>query len=40
MRPEAGFFLAVALLMIFFGPSDCSKQDSISQAIVKHLESK
>jgi len=33
-------FLAIALLFIMFAASDCSKQDSIAQAIVKHLESK
>jgi hypothetical protein len=36
------FFVAVALLFIFFAPSGCedkgNRSDSIAQAIVYHLE--
>jgi hypothetical protein len=39
-----GFWIAVALLIVAFGPSNCEgpqkANDSIAVAIVKHLEAK
>lgn len=36
-----GFFLAVALLFIFFAPASCEKGDkNIAMAIVSYIEAK
>ena len=38
MRGEAAFYIAIALLILFFGPADCHKGDSVAMAVVKHFE--